>query len=689
MTIYGGDFEKREQIGKGGMAWVFKGRQISLDRPIAIKIMFPQLAEDEALRKLFLREGLSAANMDHENIVHVYRAGDEAGEPYIAMEFIDGLDLLHWLERHGQLPIEIAMIIFRDICRGLEHAHERNVIHRDIKPSNVMLSRDGAVKLMDFGLARRLDIESSLSTTGMVLGTIPYMSPEQSARQKVTTASDIFSLGIVGFELLGGEKPFKGETPSEVSRKIQVSDPPTLGKLNPLIPESMAQGIHQMLAKSPERRIRSVTEVLRQVEEAIDTLDVRRDRSLLRDYARDPDSVSTRLRKERLTRCLNEALFLESQGLNRIDEAIRAFGQVLAIDPMNNLASKRHALLVSERAKRVKERETQVSSLQLTQIEQAPPRDDSTPTVKRKSPVGRYLATALSVAVVAFAGWMGRAPISHLASGLIHPPAPPDPSVTSEPILPPPLSRVLISTSPTGAIVTFGSHPAEKSPVKFDSLQAGTYDFIVTLAGYSPISGAVNLGASQDTSIVFSMKREGDQLTHATAKVPPAAGSMQSSTKAPALKTPPLPMYSGTGTLVINATPAPEYFVDGKPKGSGETTVRLSVPEGFHTVRLDHKDYEIKEFADVWVRHDSISYLEWSFKDHASWIVVKQDGDYLGWIVLNKRPLNIQMPAKFPVRPGSYAVQVVSPGCDVEPSVRNVDVASGETMTVDFHVICK
>jgi serine/threonine protein kinase len=174
-----GPYELRQRIGKGGMAWVYLAWEKSLDRPVAIKILFPHIAEDERLAARFEREARAAGRMHHENLVQVHAFGHHQGQPYIAMEYVDGCDLKTWLERHGPLPIEIALIVLRNICLGLEHAHTlaQAVIHRDLKPSNVMFSTDGGVKLMDFGLARRVADDLSMTTPGLVMGTVPSCRP--------------------------------------------------------------------------------------------------------------------------------------------------------------------------------------------------------------------------------------------------------------------------------------------------------------------------------------------------------------------------------------------------------------------------------------------------------------------------------------------------------------------------------
>jgi serine/threonine-protein kinase len=190
-----GPFELHEKIGGGGMASVYRGMQKALDRTVVLKVLYPHLAEDEKFVARFEREARNAANLKHENIVGVIDYGKHEGLHFIAMEFVEGLDLKRWMEKYGPPPIEMAMLIIRDICRGLEHAHQKTVVHRDIKPANVMLTPDGAVKIMDFGLARRGEETTTVTVDGSVLGTPAYMSPEQAEGKKVDKSSDIFWRG--------------------------------------------------------------------------------------------------------------------------------------------------------------------------------------------------------------------------------------------------------------------------------------------------------------------------------------------------------------------------------------------------------------------------------------------------------------------------------------------------------------
>jgi len=220
-----GAYELQKQIGKGGMAWVYLAVQKALERPVALKILYPQLAQDESFVARFKLEARAAAMMKHENIVQVFDYGSHEDQPFIAMEYVEGLNVREWMEKHGTPPIEITLIMLRDVCRGLEHAHRRDIVHRDIKPSNIMFTTDGMMKLMDFGLARRVEDHTVMTMAGAVLGSWPYMSPEQANGQRLEKPSDIFSLGVVFYELLGGARPFLGEQPSEITAAILKSEP--------------------------------------------------------------------------------------------------------------------------------------------------------------------------------------------------------------------------------------------------------------------------------------------------------------------------------------------------------------------------------------------------------------------------------------------------------------------------------
>ena len=331
-----GAYELGPRIGKGGMAWVYQARQKNLDRAVALKILFPHLAEDEKLVARFQLEAKSAAQLRHENICQVYDFGRSGEQFYIAMEYVEGKNLREWIDQHGTPPLEIALLVLRDICRGLEHAHRRNIIHRDIKPSNVMFTPEGVLKLMDFGLARRAEDTTGMTMVGATLGTPAYMSPEQARGEKLDRATtDVFSFGIVCYELLGGTRPFQGDT-SSIARAILYSEPRPLDALDPLVPSGVEAMIRRMLEKDATKRVQTVTEVRQAFDAAIEAIGIAHDRDLLADYAADPAKVGGALRARRLARHLENAREAEARG----DEAalLREYRCVVFLDPTNAVA---------------------------------------------------------------------------------------------------------------------------------------------------------------------------------------------------------------------------------------------------------------------------------------------------------------------------------------------------------------
>ena len=288
-----GGFELREKIGIGGMATVHMALQKALDRLVVLKLLHPHLAEDESLVARFMREARAVAALQHPNIVQVIDCGQKGAVFYIAMEFVEGQDLREILNDHGAPPLEVAILLLRDICMGLEHAHEKGIVHRDIKPSNVMLANEGLVKIMDFGLARMAQDTTHMTVDGSVMGTPAYMSPEQAKGERADHRSDIFSLGVVGYELLSGSSPFQGDSYASVTHAITNIDPPPLA--SPPVPASLATLIQHMLVKDPAQRCPSAGTARTAVESVMQSLELARTQDLLREYARDPEGCRQRL----------------------------------------------------------------------------------------------------------------------------------------------------------------------------------------------------------------------------------------------------------------------------------------------------------------------------------------------------------------------------------------------------------
>jgi serine/threonine-protein kinase len=236
------------------MAEVYRAHDRLLDRPVALKVLFPELSVDRAFVERFRREAQAAANLSHPNIVPVFDWGEDNGTYYIVMEFIDGRPLSSILRTAGPMHPDRAAEIGADVAIALAYAHRHGVIHRDVKPGNVLITEDGIVKVTDFGIARAINTEESLTQTGAVMGTATYFSPEQAEGMGVDARSDIYSLGVVLFEMVTGRPPFMGDSPVAVASKHVRENPPTPREINPSVPPDLEAIILKCLAKSPEYR---------------------------------------------------------------------------------------------------------------------------------------------------------------------------------------------------------------------------------------------------------------------------------------------------------------------------------------------------------------------------------------------------------------------------------------------------
>ena len=259
--VFGGRYELHRRLARGGMADVFLARDALLDRPVALKVLFPEFATDPSFVERFRREAQSAANLSHPNIVSVYDWGEEEGTYFIVMEYVEGRSLAQILKDEGPLLPDRAADIVTDVAAALGFAHRNGVIHRDVKPGNVLISPLGQVKVTDFGIARAVTNEGDLTRTGTVMGTATYFSPEQARGESVDPRSDVYSLGVVLYELLVGEAPFKGDSPVSVAYK-HVSEQAELPTArNPRIPATLEAVTMKALAKNPANRYASAEEL--------------------------------------------------------------------------------------------------------------------------------------------------------------------------------------------------------------------------------------------------------------------------------------------------------------------------------------------------------------------------------------------------------------------------------------------
>jgi serine/threonine-protein kinase len=248
-SLGGGRYRLERPLGHGGMATVYLAQDEELRRPVAIKLLAENLASDTAFRERFLREARLAGRLSHPNVVSVYDAGEaEDGRPFIVMEYVPGTTFAEL----GQIPPGEAVELAIQACRGLEHAHDAGLVHRDVKPQNLLLREDGTVKVADFGIARAAET-TALTQIGTVLGTAAYLSPEQALGEEVTTATDVYALGAVLYELLAGRPPYEFDSLADLAAKQSAGQIVPVGELAE-VPPNVEDAVMRSLARNPAYR---------------------------------------------------------------------------------------------------------------------------------------------------------------------------------------------------------------------------------------------------------------------------------------------------------------------------------------------------------------------------------------------------------------------------------------------------
>ena len=259
--IIDGRYEIIEEIGRGGMAQVFLAKCLVLNRYVAIKVLRPEYRDDADFIKRFKIEAQSAASLSHPNIVSIYDVGNEGDIEYIVMEHVEGITLKQYLGAKGTLPWKEAVDSAAQICSGLEHAHKKGIIHKDIKPENIMITKEGILKITDFGIAKALN-QGTITTGGLTMGSVHYFSPEQ-ARGGITDAkTDLYSVGILLYEMVAGKRPFEGETAISVAMQHIESEPVRPSMFNQSMPKSLETVILKAMKKNQSERYQSATEML-------------------------------------------------------------------------------------------------------------------------------------------------------------------------------------------------------------------------------------------------------------------------------------------------------------------------------------------------------------------------------------------------------------------------------------------
>ena len=265
-AVLGERYEIGGVLGRGGMAEVHRGRDLRLGREVAVKVLRSDLARDPSFQVRFRREAQASASLNHPAIVAVYDTGEDrtatGATPYIVMEYVEGETLRDVLRREGPLPPERAMSLSADICGALDFSHRNGIVHRDVKPGNVMITPQGTVKVMDFGIARAVsDSAATMTSTAAVIGTAQYLSPEQARGESVDARSDVYSMGCLLYELVAGEPPFTGDSPVSVAYQHVREDPRVPSTINPAIPAELDAILLKAMSKNPANRYQSAADM--------------------------------------------------------------------------------------------------------------------------------------------------------------------------------------------------------------------------------------------------------------------------------------------------------------------------------------------------------------------------------------------------------------------------------------------
>jgi serine/threonine-protein kinase len=259
-------YEVEELIGTGGMSSVYRARDRLLGRMVALKVLHQQYTEDEDYVERFRREARAVAALSHPNIVTVIDRGEHEGRPFIVFEYVDGENLKKQIERLGPAAVDEALELALQVARGLSFAHQNGLVHRDVKPQNVLLNGDGQAKVTDFGIARSLDVQHGMTQTGTVLGTSDYIAPEQAQGHRVDEHTDVYSLGVVLYELLTGEVPFPGENFVAVAMRHINEPPPPIRDRRPDVSPRLEAAVHRAMAKDPHDRFQTMAELADELE---------------------------------------------------------------------------------------------------------------------------------------------------------------------------------------------------------------------------------------------------------------------------------------------------------------------------------------------------------------------------------------------------------------------------------------
>jgi len=604
------NFELKELIATGGMAAIYKANQITLDRIVAIKILHGHLAQDKDFIIRFEREAKAAANLQHENIVNIIDFGQEEEVYFIAMEYVDGKSLKDILIQVKFIPQEIALGIVLEIGKGLGYAHQKGIVHRDIKPANILIGYDGIVKIADFGLAQAQDL-TTITVTGAIVGTPAYMSPEQAAGKKVDSRSDIFSLGVVLYEMLTGVKPFKGENYSSVIHEILTINPVKAFEANPLISKELSTVIERMLEKDPDKRYQNIEAVSEDIIIQMKRTRTETSRKDIGDFISTPEERLKNLMEKRKERHFERGIYFMNSGYEKIDDAIAEFEKVLLLDPNDAKAKNYLETLKTKRNKIPPQKKTK----------------EKKPAKKSLIFIG-MLTGLIAIAIIIYFilnFFFGVKPSKEL-TGI-----------------------AMVNTMPPGAEIFFDNDSTGMiTPAILKDLTIGEHQLELRKNGYKPFVQKIEIKGNDTLKLDITLITEIAKEDTVTIIKPPDSKKQ-------------LPPVQGTSYLKVKVDPWARIYIDGKYVETTPIARSLPVSSGVHNVRLENPNYKIWQKnlrfnpGDTLNLNVRLELLEGALK-----LIVKPWADvYIDGKFYETTP--IAQPIKLPA--GEHRLKLINPLC--------------------------
>jgi serine/threonine protein kinase len=657
-----GKYEVSEQIGVGGFGAVYRGRDPFIKRTVAIKTC--QVNDDE-IKHRFFREAELAGNLHHRNITTIYDFGVENGIPYIVQEFLTGEDLDKKIKRADPILVARKIEILMAIADGLAYAHNASIVHRDVKPANVRVLDDGTVKVMDFGIAKSLQTESNLTQTGITLGTSAYLAPEQIRGEPIDRRTDIFSMGVLSYELLSYRKPFRGEHLSTVLYKILNDTPEPLESLSPDLPPALIAAVNRAISKSPVERYQT-----------------------MEDYRQDLHAVFRELTGSSgmyMRSLMLDAARPTRAGADETDTTLATPSSGVGIPPPAHITPPSGALARQPAASSDK---TPTSGGMRPPLELVNFRDpladtivdEAAPTVRRSSPsavrtqkkgdskILSIVALVVSVAAGVFL-WMRR-------SEQAAPKAPPPPPAAAAP------TPALEFPEPKlGAGAGVGGAPGEAAAPAGSQTQA-QQSLPVPTAASAAAAGvpAAAQGTSTETAPVTSTAggpAAAPPSTNAPSAATGAAGALAPAAPAAAAAPEKPPAQLKKYKVQFSSVPLATLSVDGKTIGPSVPARTISLEEGSHKVRFEAKGFPVHE-QTFKVGSDAENRVHYQFPismlviDAPAWKGARLlvDGKYRG-----------NLPEVSPLRlpPGSYSLTLSREG--TSPVTEKIRVPEGAEKT--------